>query len=209
MVKSEGRGSPKQKTLDQLLAEAQAGSTAAVGEALDACRAYLLMVATREVDPALRVKTAASDIVQETFLEAQRDFRRFHGTTEAELLAWLRQVLLNNVANCQRRYRQTAKREIDLEVDLTNEHSSLNWQESVDAGCPTPSWQAVTNEAQTSLEVALENLPTEYRQVILYRYQEERSFAEIGDLMNRSPEAARKLWARAVERLEKEVNREK
>jgi RNA polymerase sigma-70 factor (ECF subfamily) len=51
---------------------------------------------------------------------------------------------------------------------------------------------------------ALERLPEDYRQVILFRFQEDRSFEEIGGLMNRSPDAARKLWSRAMERLRHE-----
>ena len=52
---------------------------------------------------------------------------------------------------------------------------------------------------------ALGRLSDVYRQVITWRYQEERSFEEIGQLLRRSPEAARKLWARAIERLQEEL----
>src|SRR4051794_37421346 len=86
---------------------ARAGAPEALGQLLEAWRGYLLVVAQRELDPDLRAKGGASDLVQETFLEAQRDFPRFHGDSEAELLAWLRRLLLNNVANFTRSYRGT------------------------------------------------------------------------------------------------------
>ena len=102
----------------QWLPAARSGSRKALGEALEACRAYLLVVAQRELDPQLRAKAGASDLVQQTFLEAQRDFPQFQGESEAELLAWLRQVLLNNLSTFTRSYRATEKRRVDREVAL-------------------------------------------------------------------------------------------
>src|SRR5947209_3557782 len=72
----------------QWLAAARTGSADALGRLLEACRGYLLLIGQRELDPALRAKGGASDLVQQTFLEAQRDFARFRGATEADLLAW-------------------------------------------------------------------------------------------------------------------------
>src|SRR6516162_3607856 len=103
---------------DKLLAAARAGSAEALGKALETCRRYLLLVAERRLDPKLRAKGGASDLVQETFLEAQRDFDAFRGTSEAELLAWLSRLLLNNVGNFARRYRGTDKRDVGREVVL-------------------------------------------------------------------------------------------
>src|SRR5438874_1463377 len=97
------------------LAAARAGSSEALGNVLETCRAYLLLIARQELDTELQAKGGASDLVQETFLEAQRDFRQFAGQTEEELLAWLRRLLLNNVANFRRRYRETAKRDVNAE----------------------------------------------------------------------------------------------
>ena len=48
----------------------------------------------------------------------------------------------------------------------------------------------------------LDSLPADYRQVIALRYWEDLEFHEIGKRMGRSAGAARKLWLRAVERLE-------
>src|SRR5262249_25645214 len=82
-----------------LLGPARAGSREALGQVIEAFRPYLLLVAREEQDPAFQGKGGASDLVEETFLEAVRDFDRFHGTTAEELLAWLRKLLLNNVAD--------------------------------------------------------------------------------------------------------------
>jgi RNA polymerase sigma-70 factor (ECF subfamily) len=189
---------------DELLAAARAGSTEALGRALETCRRYLLLVAERQLDPRLRAKGGASDLVQETFLEAQRDFGGFRGTSEAELLAWLSRLLLNNVSNFARHYRGTDKRDIGREVVLQPAESSGGGGHDPAADTPSPSGLAMENEQAAALQRALARLPEEYRQAVVLRYQEGRSFEEIGRLLNRSPDAARKLWTRAMERLRQE-----
>jgi RNA polymerase sigma-70 factor (ECF subfamily) len=186
------------------LAEARAGDREALGQALEACRRYLLLVAEREIDADLRAKGGASDLVQETFLEAQRDFRGFAGTSEAELRAWLRRLLLNNLSHFTRRYRATGKRAVGREVGLQAEGSADTPLPEPAADTPSPSVEAMAHEQAVALRQALERLPEDYRQVIVLRYLEGRSFEEIGRLLNRSPDAARKLWARAMERFREE-----
>jgi RNA polymerase sigma-70 factor (ECF subfamily) len=187
------------------LAAAQAGSREALGQVLETFRAYLLLVADREMDPELRAKGGASDLVQETFLEAQRDFAQFHGTSVEELRAWLRRLLLNNVANFTRQYRQRAKRDIDREVALEAGGSSHERGAGLAADILSPSGQAVAHEQAEALAQALQRLPPDYRQVLAWRHEEHHTFEEIGQRMERTANAARMLWLRAVERLQKEM----
>jgi len=190
----------------QRLAAARAGSREARGEALEACRAYLLVVAERELDPSLRAKGGASDLVQQTFLEAQRDFGRFQGSSAEQLRAWLRQVLRNNLASFARQFRETQKRQAGREVALPQSTSSGPGGLATDT--PTPSRHAIADEDAAALQAALERLPDDYRQVIALRYDEDRPFAEIAEIMQRSPNAVRKLWARAVEQLQREMGKD-
>jgi RNA polymerase sigma-70 factor, ECF subfamily len=188
------------------LAAARAGSREALGQVLEAARQYLLSIARQELDPDLRAKNSPSDVVQETFVEAQRDFGQFHGDTEDELLAWLRQLLLHRVGKLRRRYRDTQKRRLALEVALGGDGSSDGPVGRVAANTLSPSGQAMEHEQDQALQVALGRLPEDYRQVITLRYREQLPFEEIGRLLQRSPDAARKLWARAVERLHEELD---
>src|SRR4051812_39065848 len=112
-----------QQLAERLLLAARRGSSEALGELLENCRRYLLTIARRELDPDLNGKGSASDLVQDTFLEAQRDFNQFDGTDDAALCHWLRQLLLNNLKNFRRHYR-AAKRRSDLEVSFTGEDNS-------------------------------------------------------------------------------------
>ena len=187
------------------LAAARTGSSEALGQALQACRGYLLLLAKRELDPDLRAKGGASDLVQETFLEAQKDFAHFQGNSEDELRAWLRQILLHNLANFTRRYRATAKRRLGREVALGVTGSSADREGGLIAGALSPSGLAMQEEQAQALRRALERLPDDYRQVILLHYQEQRPFKEIAPLMHRSYESVRSLWARAIRRLRQEM----
>jgi RNA polymerase sigma-70 factor (ECF subfamily) len=187
------------------LAAARAGSREALGQALEAYRDYLLAIADRELHADLRAKGGASDLVQDTFLEAQRDFARFRGSTEEELRGWLRALLQHRLANFARQYRQTQKRGLEREVALDAGDSSAAAGGGLAAPTPTPSQEVMANEQAEAVRRCLERLPEDYRTVISLRYQEDLSFEEIGRRMQRSAEAARKLWWRAVERLQAEM----
>jgi RNA polymerase sigma-70 factor, ECF subfamily len=189
----------------QWLPAARAGSQEALGQALDACRGYLLLIAQRELGAELQAKGGASDLVQETLLEAVRDFPRFQGDTEAELLQWLRRLLLNNVTDFTRQFRDAAKRQVEREVALDDGGSSADAGGGLAADLPSPSGEALAHEQAEAIQRILERLPEDYRRVIVLRYQEERSFEEIGSLLDLTPNAARKLLLRAVERVRQEL----
>jgi RNA polymerase sigma-70 factor (ECF subfamily) len=183
------------------LSAARDGSRDALGSAFEACRLYLLSVARHELNEALRAKGGASDLVQETFLEAQRAFDRFQGNSEGELRAWLRQLLHHRAAKFGRRYRTTQKRRLARETAL----SAAAGQGELRAELPSPSTQLMALEQAQRLRQALERLPDDYRRAITLRYVEQYSFEEIGRLMQRTPNAARLLWLRAIERVKHEL----
>jgi RNA polymerase sigma-70 factor (ECF subfamily) len=188
----------------RLLSAARAGSREALGRALEDCRWYLLAIAERQLEPELRAKGGASDLVQETFLEAQRDFAQFRGASSDELRAWLRQVLNHNLGAFSRRFRTTSKRTVAREVGLRRGGDSGGLDDEPAGSILTPSGVAIEHERAMALRRALERLPDEYRQVVVLRFEEERSFQEIGRLTGRTPDAARKVWSRAMLRLRQE-----
>lgn len=184
------------------LRAARAGSTAALGQLFESCHHYLLLVARQEMDPLLHAKGGASDLVQQTFLEAQRDFAQFSGQSEVELLAWLRQLLLHNIANFGRHYRTTAKREVEREITLGDASAVQPFMSSLAAPDASPSAQLAARERAAAVTQAIAHLPPDYRQVIELRYLEECSFEEIATVMRRSVNAVRKLWGRALDQLQ-------
>jgi RNA polymerase sigma-70 factor (ECF subfamily) len=193
-------------TFARTVTAAQAGSSEALGQSLEPFRRYLLEVARQAVGPALRAKGGASDLVQETFLEAQQLFPRFEGKSEAQLRAWLRCLLLHKAAKLGRRYGSTAKRQLSREVSLGDNGRAVH-PSQIAAPVPTPSVAVVSDEMAQRLRAAIDRLPDDYRQVMTLRYTEGLSFNEVGRrLGGRSADAARMLWARAVERLKHELD---
>lgn len=183
----------------ETLEAARLGSRDALGDALESCRAYLLLIANDSLVPRLQAKGGASDMVQLTFLEAQRDFSQFTGTTDPELRAWLKQLLLHNVADFVRNYRGTEKRQLDREQSLPRQTTQL----PVDSTrIPSPSRQLVAQEESELVQQAIRQLPADYQQVIRLRYQEDLPFDVIAERLQRSENATRKLWFRAIEQLQ-------
>ncbi len=190
------------------IAAARQGCEKALNRLFKECRSYLLMVANQLLPSELRAKTGPSDLVQETFLQVKKNFDRFQGSSEGELLAWLRGVLLNNVQDVSRHYLGTEMRQVRREVSLDHGLSDADQGCMVDVVVPSPGSQLVANEEAARLNAALGRLPDDYRRVIVLRNWEERSFAEIGAAFGRSAEAVRKLWARAIEQLKEELSAE-
>jgi RNA polymerase sigma-70 factor (ECF subfamily) len=192
------------KAVTDSLAAARSGSLEALGQTLDAFRGYLLAIAEREIDPHLRAKGGASDLVQETLLEAVGSFPAFRGQTDDELRAWLRRLLLHNVVDFTRQYRDAEKRQVGREQHLGLGDSSSELGLGIPDRQPSPSAGAVQHEQARAIQKGLEMLPEDYRRIILLRYQQQLAFEEIGQLMNLTSNAARKLWARAIKRLRQE-----
>lgn len=156
---------------------------------------------TRHSTPDLRCKVGASDLVQDTFLEAHRDFHQFRGKTAQELLGWLRRILLHNVANSGRRHRSPDTRSVLREVPLGDLLPDGLPGDRV-VSTESPSDRILLEERDLALEQALDMLPEQYRRVIVLRNHRGRSFAQIGEELGRTAEASRKVWARAVVHLQ-------
>jgi RNA polymerase sigma-70 factor (ECF subfamily) len=193
------------KDFSACLSAACGGSKEALEQMLEACRGYLLLVAHENLDHDLQAKAGPSDLVQETFLAAHEHFGQFRGTTEAELLAWLRQTLLNKLAKFKKRYRATAKRQLQSEVQLAGSNGSgPEGNAFVDTGS-SPSAKTIRDEETRAVHAALARLPEDYRQVIWLRIYDQLSFEAIGKRMDRSTNAAEKLFARAVRAARQEL----
>jgi RNA polymerase sigma-70 factor (ECF subfamily) len=175
-------------------------------------RNYLHLLARAQLGRHLRGKVDPSDLVQEAFLTAHRSFARFRGTTEAELLVWLRRILASRMADLVRRQLKAKGRDARLERRLEDElaHSSHDLADSVVAqrrspnaanSTSSPSQQAVRREQAVLLADALKALPKDYEEVIVLRHMEGLNFPDVARRMGRSLDSVQKLWVRALARL--------
>ncbi len=186
-----------------LIARARRGDAAARDWLFARCRDYLGFAARARVESWLRAKVDASDLVQQTLLEACRDFPRFEGVTEKEWLGWLRRILDHNAADFVRRYGKAAKRQVGREVpfgDLAGSEAGIGAPEPSAPGA-SPSQELLRADTERRVAAALAELPTDYQEVIVLRNVQRLPFDEVGRRMNRSRPAAQMLWMRAIQRL--------
>ena len=182
------------------LASARAGDARALGQVLEGFRPYLLAIAHSGLSDDLRSKGGASDLVQESLLDAFNDLHRFVGDSPEDLRAWLRGILRHNLTDWVRRFRESGKRSIDRERPLGESQA----RGLVAAGL-TPHSRAVAGEEQDTLDAAIARLPDDERTAVLLHNRDHLNFEAIGRRIGRSGEAARKLWTRAVLRLQRDL----
>jgi RNA polymerase sigma-70 factor (ECF subfamily) len=196
-------------SLALLLNALRQGDAAAQGEILLRYQPWLRLLARLQIDSRFQGKFDASDIVQQTLLEACRDLPQFRGTTEAELRAWLRQILAHVLAHEIRRYHGTQQRDVDREVSLDQAlaESSQRLGDMLAAPGSSPSQQAARHEQEVLLADVLARLPADYREVIILRNLEGLSHEEVAQLMGRTVGAVRMLWVRALTRLRQELEK--
>jgi RNA polymerase sigma-70 factor (ECF subfamily) len=188
---------------EQLLRNIRAGDTATLGRLLELYRRYLALLAREQIGQRLQGKADASDLVQETFLEAHRHIGRFQGSSEGQFVHWLRQILAAKLADLLRRYLGTQGRDVRLEREIEDalDQSSTLLNRGLVAQQASPSQQAVRREQAVLLADALGELPDDYREVLTLRHLEGLTFPEVARQMGRSQDSVEKLWMRALARL--------
>jgi len=151
-------GNPK---VADLIQRAQQGDSECRERLFALCRSYLGFAARAQVESWLKAKVDASDVVQQTMLEAHRDFSHFQGSSEQQLLAWLRKILLHNVADFVRHYRGTAKRRVGREVPFRTPGETDFRRGAPEPSAPdgTPSQEFLRRDNELRLIAALEKLP--------------------------------------------------
>lgn len=193
---------PQCEQPEVLLEQARAGDAAARERLLESYRNYLRILARTQIDQALSVRVDPSDLAQDALWEAHRDFDRFSGSTERDLLAWLRRLLVHNVLDAAKQHRARRRsigRQQSLEVLL--QQSCEETQAALARNVSSPSSQASHREQAVLLADGLARLPDDYRDVLILRNLEHLPFEKVGRKMGRSAGAARMLWMRALEKI--------
>jgi RNA polymerase sigma-70 factor (ECF subfamily) len=207
-MNAQGRFDP-----EQLLAEARGGRRESLGRALELNRTYLTLLARTQIDLHLQGRVDASDVVQETFLDACRDFDHFRGSSPGEWVAWLRQILNYNLARVVQRQvvaqKRSARREVSLEQHVAvMERASGRIETALVGGSSSPSSQAQRSEIAARVADQLARLSSDYREVLVLRNLEGLPFPEVARRMGRSAGAVRILWVRAVDQLRQRLQAE-
>jgi RNA polymerase sigma-70 factor (ECF subfamily) len=191
---------------EMLIQRARAGDDIALGRLLELYRNYLRLVARSVIGRTLRLRLDPSDLVQETFLVAHREFPGFAGSEEPELAAWLRRILVRNLTDQVRHHgarRRDDRRHESLEAML--DRSGCEAHEALACRLSSPSSLAARREHSVLMADAMAALPDDYREILMLRYFEHLTFDAVAARMGRSSGAVRMLWVRALERLGRTV----
>lgn len=171
-------------------------------ELLQRCRAYLTLLARSQFGARMQAKLDASDIVQQVLLRAQEKKDQFRGTTPAELMAWLRQILANEIAATARKF-NTGARDLDRERSIQSDldRSSSHMQAWLASDQSSPSHCASREEDLLRLADALAQLPAEQRLCVELHHLKGCKVAEVAEQLGRSEEAVVGLLYRGVKKL--------
>jgi RNA polymerase sigma-70 factor, ECF subfamily len=187
--------------IQAMIEGAQNGDEAAKGQLFERCRPYLRILAQRQITGALARRLDPSDVVQQTLLEAHRDFRDFVGASEPELAAWLERILAHNVAETIRFHAITAKRAVGREEPAGGcAKATAGWQE-LPEDSSSPSQRAMRGEEALRLARAMEGLPHAQREAVRLRHLEGWPLARIASELGKSVPATAGLIKRGMQSL--------
>jgi RNA polymerase sigma-70 factor (ECF subfamily) len=196
--------------LPSLISHARRGDKSSIGVLLQQYRNYLSILATTQIEHRLRPRVSPSDVVQETMLRAHKNFGQFRGTTEGELLAWLRQILVNSLAKFVEQHVLAARRDVRREVSIERlgaalEQSTVQLAALLPADGKSPSMAVQEREEAVQLADRLAQLPASYREVLVLRNLQSLPFEEVARRMDRTSGAVRMLWLRALKTLRDKI----
>ena len=189
-----------------LIANAKAGCSRSRGQLLEQYRGYLKTLARIQLPSSVRGKADASDLVQDAFLRAHKAFSDFRGTTDGELSVWLQRILASRLADVHR-FHVAKKRGADLEQAVIDDLSQSSIALSKVLVHPGPSPSEMVSQAETARLVAdaIEQLPPDYRTVILLKHVRGLPNSDVADEMKRSLDSVKKLWVRALAQLQRSL----
>ncbi len=158
-----------QSNVAGLLARLGGGEFAARDELLAAYRPYLCLVARQQLPGLVQKRLDASDVVQQTLVDAVRGLSEFCGCTEPEFTAWMMRLLERNLLMSVREHTR-GKRDVRLERDWGDGSDSavLMWQ-TLAADGSSPASHVFRGEAALHLATALEKLPADQRMALELR----------------------------------------
>jgi len=189
----------------ELLARARAGDSSAANQLLERHRRALRRMIDLRLDPAIAARLDASDIVQETLLDASRRLRRYLEDPPMPFHLWVRQIARDRIVDAHRHHRVAQQRSVDRERRLDapglSERSSFILLESLVAGGLTPSAEAVRKELRQRFDESLEQLSETDREVLIMRHFEQLSNKEVATALALTEPAASMRYLRALEHL--------
>jgi RNA polymerase sigma-70 factor (ECF subfamily) len=201
-------GSGSQQEIAGLVAKFRQGDALAGDRLMREYRPYLRLVAGQRLPRLITKRADASDIVQQTLIDAVRGLPDFRGQTEAEFTAWMVRLLERNLLQTAR-LNLAAMRDVRREAQdqPSNGSAQLVWHGIANDGS-NPQSSVFRGEAALHLAQALEQLPDQQRQAVELRYLEQQTLEAIAEELDKTTAAVAGLIARGVEALRRYLPKE-
>jgi RNA polymerase sigma-70 factor (ECF subfamily) len=192
---------------EELFERAGRGDAAAWGQLLTAHQEKLVRIVAFRMDPRLRGRVDAADVVQDAFVEASAHRADYFGAPAVPLFLWLRGVVKNKLLEVCRHHldahMRDVKRELPIDLPRTADETSAALCAHLTAGLTRPSVAAVRGEVTARLAKALDEIDPTDREVLALRHFEQLTSAEAAQVLGIQERAAAKRYLRALERLRK------
>jgi RNA polymerase sigma-70 factor (ECF subfamily) len=173
---------------------------------LERFRSYLVLLARLKLDRKLRGKLDASDVVQQTLMEAHQALNSFRGDDTTAQAAWLRQILARNLANAVRdltRAKRDVRKERTLQADIDASASQLEGWLAAEQSSPSQTMER--QERALRLAEALAQLPDSQRDAVVLRHLQGLSLADIAGQLECTTAAVTGLLQRGLKNLRKSL----
>ncbi len=175
----------------------------AIREQLHRYRPFLRRIVSEFDSPKLRRKVDQSDIVQDVLHDAVRGLPSVKAQSSREFLSWLRTLLENRMRGVTRHFVGTAKRSVNREVyDENSAAAQSPWVSNT----ATPDEELIELEQLQYVMRAIQRMPEELQALLRWRFEDSLSYSEIGERVQRSPDAVRMLINRCLRRIESECS---
>lgn len=196
---------PEAEKTHELLDLVRDGDDAATNRLLERHREALRRMADMRLDPKIRQRVDASDIIQDVMIEANRRLQKYLENPVMPFHLWLRQMTTDRIIDAHRRHRVSKKRSVDLEqapvVAANLDHSSINLGAQISDGELTPAAAAIQNELQRKFEEAVDEMDDIDQEIIVMRHFEKLTNQEVAQVLELSEPAASMRYLRAMRRL--------
>jgi RNA polymerase sigma-70 factor (ECF subfamily) len=194
-----------QTDTQQLVEKLRAGNRQALTDLFQRHRDRLRRMVELRMDPRLQGRVDASDVLQDAFLDTVARVGSYLQRPDLPAFLWLRLIVGERLAICQRRHlgakMRTADREVSLYRDPLPQATSAALASMLLGRLTSPSHAAQRAELVLQVQEALNALDPLDREVVALRHFEQLSRAETAQVLGISEEAGAKRYIRALKRL--------
>lgn len=194
-----------QQETQNLIVKAKLGNQEALNNLFARYQDRVLRIVRLRLGSQIRNKLQSMDLLQEVFLAAFQKIQQFEPTSEGAFIHWLAKIVQNKLIDHVNHFNASKRKAPygEIPLDSSSEVNNGDGQLKIDppANDTTPSQIVIRQDAKNVVDDLLAKLKEDEREIIIYHSLEELTFKEIGQILNKSEDAVRKKYQRAMLKL--------